>query len=461
MDIGSDMKLFDPQRRLLETLEPTRVVGQVASASGSAVGVSDFPAPMGASCRILRGRRSVEAQVIGFDADRALVMPLGSIDGVRLGDSVELGLRQHALPVGPALLGRVVDALGRPMDGGPAPRCEELAPIWPRPIEPMQRRRITQPMPTGIRAIDAMMTVGRGQRMGIFSGSGVGKSVLMGMLARSSAADVTVIALIGERGREVRDFVEKDLGPEGLKRSVVVASTGDGPPPLRVQAGATATAIAEHFRDRGCDVLLLMDSLTRLAWAQRQIGLAAGEPPATKGYTPSVLDLLPRLLERCGRTASGSITGFYTVLLEGDDMSEPVADAIRAVTDGHILLSRDLGDLGHYPAVDILRSVSRVMGDVADAEHRAAAREIHKLAAMHSQVEDLVNIGAYQFGVNEGNDLAIQAMPKIREFLAQAIAERATFEKTRAGLLELVRQVGLMRKRPVGKPAQPAWIGRT
>lgn len=441
------MKLFDPQRRLLTTLEPMAIVGQVTAASGLTVSVSDFPAPVGASCRIVHGRTSLEAQVIGFDGRRTLVMPMGPLAGVSRGDRVELSLRQQALSIGPEMIGRVVNAMGKPIDGLPSTRCDEVVPIWPQTLAPMQRERSVEPMPTGVRVLDAMLTVGRGQRMGIFSGSGVGKSVLMGMLARATAADVTVIALIGERGREVRDFVEKDLGPEGLKRSVVVASTGDEPPPLRVQAGAAATAVAEYFRDRGKDVLLLVDSLTRLAWAQRQIGLAAGEPPATKGYTPSVFNLLPQLLERCGRTRKGSITGFYTVLLDGDEMSEPVADAVRAVTDGHILLSRELADLGHYPAVDVLRSVSRLMVDVADAEHRKASREVHRLAAMYSKVEDLVNVGAYQFGVNLEHDLAIKAMPMIRAFFAQAVAERVSFDKTRAGLVELVRQIGTVRPR--------------
>jgi flagellum-specific ATP synthase len=305
----------------------------------------------------------------------------------------------------------------------------------------MGRRRITQPLGVGIRAIDGLLTIGRGQRMGIFSGSGVGKSVLLGMISRFTAADVTVIGLIGERGREVRDFVERDLGPAGLAKSVVVVSTSDEPPLLRVQAGAVATAVAEYFRDRGADVLLLVDSLTRLATAQRQIGLVAGEPPATKGYTPSVFNVLPQLLERSGRTERGSITGFYTVLAEGDDPSEPISDATRAVTDGHIQLSRELANRGHWPAIDCLRSVSRVMIDLVDSPHRAAAAELNRLMTLYGQVEDMVGIGAYRSGANRDFDLAIQARPLIEAFLTQGIAEREAMDGTRAKLLELHKRI--------------------
>ena len=337
------------------------------------------------------------------------------------------------------MLGRVLDGFGRPIDSAGAYRTDSRVPLWPEPMAPMHRRRISEPLATGVRAIDAFMTVGKGQRMGIFSGSGVGKSVLLGMISRYTSADVTVIAMIGERGREVRDFIEKDLGPEGLKRSVVIVSTGDEPPLVRVQAGAVAAAVAEHFRDQGCDVLLVMDSLTRLATAQRQIGLAAGEPPATKGYTPSVFNLLPQLLERSGRTESGSITGFYAVLVEGDDFSEPVSDAVRSVTDGHIWLSRELATRGHYPAVDVLASISRIMIDVTDDEHLRAARGLQRLMAHYAEIEDLVSIGAYQKGANSDCDIAIDAMPQIRSFLAQGITEQSSFGDTKrllAGLYD-------------------------
>jgi flagellum-specific ATP synthase len=313
-------------------------------------------------------------------------------------------------------------------------------PLWPDPIEAMQRRRITQPMGTGIRAIDGMLTVGRGQRMGIFSGSGVGKSVLLGMLSRHSSADVSVIALIGERGREVRDFIEKDLGPAGLSRSVVIVSTSDEPPLIRVQAGAVATVVAEYFRDRGCDVVLLVDSLTRLATAQRQIGLVAGEPPATKGYTPSVFNLLPQLLERAGRAKEGSITAFYSVLVEGEDSAEPISEAVRAITDGHIWLSKTLAQRGHYPAINCLQSISRVMTDLIEADHLAAVREIRRLMALYAEVEDMVAIGAYQ-GHGGEHDLAIQAMPHIQAFLDQPIDHGESFASTVAAMKALYRKI--------------------
>jgi flagellum-specific ATP synthase len=319
-------------------------------------------------------------------------------------------------------------------------KTESRRPIWPEPIDPLERQRISEPIGTGIRAIDALMTVGRGQRISILSGPGVGKSVLMGMISRYTSADVTVIALVGERGREVRDFIERDLGTEGMRKAVVVVATGDEPPLVRVQAGAVATAIAEYFRDQGGHVLLLMDSLTRLAMAQRQIGLVAGEPPTTKGYTPSVFNLLPELLERSGRIGSGSITGFYTVLVEGDDMTEPIADAVRSITDGHLWLSRALANRGHYPAIDILESVSRVMIDVTDGAHLAAAREIQRSMATYRDIEDLVNLGAYSPGSNPEADQAIKAHPLVDEFLRQTIGQGCRFSEARASLLHLAER---------------------
>ena len=435
------MSPFEPYRQILRHVQPVGVAGRVRAVRGLTVSVSYFPAPIGAGCRIVRGSRGVEARVIGFAGDETLVMPMGAVTGISRGDRVVCSFNEQTVGVSPAMLGRVLDGFGRPIDGRGDLRIEARMPIWPEPMAPMRRRRITEALPTGVRAVDAMLTIGRGQRMGIFSGSGVGKSVLLGMVGRYTSADVTVIALIGERGREVRDFVEKDLGPEGLRRAVVIASTGDQPPLLRVQGGAVATAVAEYFRDRGCDVLLLMDSLTRLAMAQRQIGLAAGEPPTTKGYTPSVFSLLPQLLERSGSAERGSITGFYAVLVEGDDMAEPISDAARAVTDGHVYLSRDLANRGHFPAVDVLQSVSRVMIDVADEEHLDAAREVQALIARYQEVEDVVSIGAYEAGTNAQYDLAIRMMPLIRPFLAQRIDEPADFEKTRARLTELHRQI--------------------
>jgi len=435
------MNAFETYRRILQDVQPVGVTGRVRGVRGLTATVSDFPVPIGAACRIMRSGRGVDGRVIGFTGDETLVMPLGAIAGICRGDRVILRSSEQAVGVGHAMLGRILNGRGEPVDGRGAYAIEARVPIWPPPISPLGRRRITAPLATGIRAIDALLTVGRGQRMGIFSGSGVGKSVMLGMIGRHTSADVAVIALIGERGREVRDFIERDLGPAGLRRSVVVASTGDEPPLMRVQAAAVATAAAEYFRDRGCDVLLLMDSLTRLAVAQRTVGLAAGEPPTTKGFTPSVFNLIPQLLERSGRTAGGSITGFYAVLVEGDDMSEPVSDAVRSVTDGHVYLSRALFNQGHYPAVDVLGSISRVMVDVTSDEHRRAAREVQRLVAAYAEIQDLINVGAYKPGANPDSDLAVQAMPMIRRFLGQGIREQSSFDQTQQGLHELNGQI--------------------
>ncbi len=411
--------------------------------------------PVGASCRISRDEWSIDGRVVGFAGDQTIVMPLGSTAGICRGDRVVCTSTEQNIAVGEGLLGRVINGLGEPIDGLGEIRLPTRASLWPAPISPLARRRIDQPLATGVRCIDGLLTVGKGQRMGIFSGSGVGKSVLLGMISRYTGADVNVIALVGERGREVREFIEKDLGPEGLKRSVVVVSTGDEPPLMRVQAAAAACSVAEFFRDRGADVLLLVDSLTRLAGAQRQIGLAAGEPPATKGYTPSVLNLLPELLERSGRTDKGSITGFYTVLVEADDMSDPIADAVRSVTDGHIWLSRELANRGHWPAVDVLASVSRVMMDVVDREHRQAAAEVRKLLALHGEIAELLHIGAYQRGASAEHDLAVSAMPALNQFLCQGIQERAEYPRVLRQLQELCRQFRQ------GVALRPAEVRRT
>lgn len=431
------MEAFDTHKQILKHFQPLGVTGRVCAVRGLTVGVSEFPAPIGASCRIVRDSRVVEARVIGFAGEETLVMPLGTTNGICRRDRVEFTGAEQTIPLGPEMLGRVLDGFARPLDGKAPPPAATRSAIWPEPMAALDRKRISQPLATGVRAIDAALTVGRGQRMSILSGSGVGKSVLLGMLGRYTSADVTIIALIGERGREVRDFIDRELGPDGLRRSIVIVSTSDEPPLVRVQAGAVATTVAEYFRDRGADVLLLMDSLTRLATAQRQVGLAAGEPPATRGFTPSVFNLLPKLLERCGRTHSGSITGFYTVLVEGDDMADPVADAVRAVTDGHIWLSRDLANRGHYPAIDILQSVSRVMNDVADSGHLAAAAELQRLIAIYSDIEELVNLGAYRAGASGQYDLAIASIGMIRRFLAQRIDAPAPMDETRRELLAL------------------------
>ncbi|MCH9001440.1 MAG: FliI/YscN family ATPase, partial [Planctomycetes bacterium] len=367
-------------------------------------------------------------------------------------DRVQTDLASDTVGVGNRLLGRCVDGLGRPIDSlGPildlVPR-----PISPPPVSAMRRRRIREPLHTGVRAIDLMATLGRGQRIGVFSGPGIGKSSLLGQIARTSDADVNVIALIGERGREVGDFIRRDLSEVGMSRCVLVVSTSDQSPVLRVRAAFVATAVAEYFRDLGKNVLLMMDSTTRMAMAQRQIGLSAGEPPTTKGYPPSVFALLPKLLERSGRTERGSITGLYTVLVEGDDITEPVSDAVRGILDGHVWLSRDLANRGHYPAVDVLESISRVMPDIVDDEHLSATATIRRVLAVWNDIEDLVNIGAYAAGTNVEFDVAVAMKPAIDDYLRQAIDERAVFSDVREGLVALAAAIE-QRRQTLGPPA--------
>lgn len=428
---------------LLADVEPARIRGRVRQAIGLVVEAEGLSLPVGAVCDLrLAGGAAVVCEVVGFRDDATLLMPLGDLQGVRRGDEVVCRSQVRRVPVGRGLLGRVIDASGSPIDGGPAPVAERLHPLQARPPHPLERERIVEALGTGVRAIDSLLPCGKGQRLGLFAGSGVGKSTLLGMCARGTAADVIVIALVGERGREVREFIEKDLGPEGLKRSVVVVETSERPALLRVRAPFTATAIAEYFRDEGLDVLLLMDSITRMANAQREVGLSAGEPPATKGYPPSVFAQMPRLLERAGRSVRGSITGFYTVLVEGDDVNEPIADAARSILDGHVWLSRDLAVRGHYPSIDPLQSVSRLMNDVAPAEHVGAALRVKELLAVHRDAEDLLHAGAYVKGSDPEIDLAILARPVILKFLKQGIAEPATLEASRRALLELAESLG-------------------
>jgi len=448
--------MLETYENMLAHVQPVGISGRVSGVRGLTVSVRDFPAPLGAGCRIIRGPRRIEARVIGFAGDSTLVMAIGPMAGICRGDRVVMTSPEQTVGVGRGMLGRVLDGFGRPLDGQGEFEIEKRGLIWPPPTAPMQRPRIEVPLATGVRAIDAMLTVGRGQRMGVFSGSGAGKSVLLGMIARGTAADVTVIALIGERGREVREFIDKNLGPDGMKRSVVIASTSDEPPLMRVQAGAVATTVAEYFRDQGCNVLLLMDSLTRLADAQRQIGLAAGEPPATRGYPPSVFGLLPELLERTGPSREGSITGFYSALVEADDLNDPISQAVRSVADGHVFLSGHLANRGHWPAIDVLRSVSRVMIDVTDRQHQDAARDVHRQLALYAEIEEMVNIGAYSGGGNEEYDLAVRMLPEIRRFLAQGIGERADFEKTKAALKALHRSMGREVRRPLTGAARTA-----
>lgn len=425
----------------LDRVVPYRFVGRVAEMSGLTVGVADFPVPIGSMCRIGSGGGARAGVVVGFRGSRAVVMPLGELAGVAPGDRVVLESIVAEVGVGDALLGRVIDAMGRPIDGcGPVATARRYPLVREAP-GPLERVPIREPIATGVRCIDAMTTVGKGQRLGIFAGTGVGKSVLIGMIARASSADVNVVALVGERGREVRDFLERDLGPQGRRRSVVVVSTGDESPVLRVRASFVATAVAEYFREAGCDVLLIVDSLTRLAMAQRQIGLAAGEPPATKGYPPSAFAMLAPLLERAGRTARGSITGLYSVLVEGDDITEPVSDAIRGVLDGHIWLSRTLAGRKHYPAMSVLESISRVMVDVVDEAHYRAAARVQQVLAAYAEVEELVTIGAYVSGSNPMYDVAIAMKPRIDAFLRQDMYERSNLEEARAGLVRLVEEI--------------------
>ncbi|MHC4660974.1 MAG: FliI/YscN family ATPase [Planctomycetota bacterium] len=424
--------------RALGDFTPAKITGEVVRVVGLVAHIRGIVAPVGSLLVIEHPEGPIEAEVIGFTEDNAIVMPFGTIRGVAPGASVRLVSSLQRVAVSSELLGRVVDGRGRPIDGkGQVADCEAL-PIYVPGPEPLERTLIREPLATGVRSIDGLMTCGKGQRVGLFSGSGVGKSVLLGMIARFTSAEVVVIALVGERGREVREFIERELGEEGMKRAVLVVATSEQSALTRVKAPFVATAIAEYFRDSGKDVLLLMDSITRMAYAQREIGLSAGEPPATKGYPPSVFSLFPRLLERAGNTERGSITGFYNVLVDADDITEPVADAVRGIIDGHVWLSRDLANRAHYPAVDPLQSVSRVMIEVADKEHRDFAGKVIGLLAAHRDAEDLINIGAYARGSNPEIDRAIVKMPLINKFLRQDLTESSTLEDAVAGLRIIV-----------------------
>ena len=436
------MTILADQIETARTVGTLGVEGRVLSATGMTIQAVGLPVPVGSLCEIDAGpNRCIPAEVIGFNRGVSLLMPLSDAAGLTKGQLVSHITSSQKVPVGPSILGRVVNALGEACDHGPPISVDAYYPLHRPAPDAMKKPRIDAPMSVGIRAINAMTTLGRGQRLGIFSGTGVGKSILLGMMAKYTAADVTVIALVGERGRELRDFIGKNLGPQGLKRSVLVVSTSDQSPPLRMRAAFTATAIAEYFRDQGADVLLLMDSLTRMAMAARQIGLAAGEPPTTKGYPPSVFAALPKLLERCGRTESGSITGLYTVLVEADDVNEPIADATRGVLDGHIWLSRKLANRAHYPAIDVIESISRIMPDVASPEHIRAAQKVKRLLATWEEIEDLVNVGAYAPGTNADFDLVIQMRPAIEAFLSQKTDESVDFQSARNELLALAEQI--------------------
>ena len=424
----------------LAECHPIQVSGKVSDVVGLVVEAVCPISRVGSVCDIYpqNGSRKLTAEVVGFRENKLLLMPLQEIRGIGPGCRVVTRNEEAVTAVGHNLLGRVINGLGRPIDGKGAILSEQTYPIYAEPINPLERKRIDRPLDVGVRAINGLLTIGCGQRAGIFSGSGVGKSVLLGMMARNTAADVNVIALIGERGREVNEFIEKELGKEGLQRSVIVVATSDQLPMIRLRGAYIATAIAEYFRDQGKNVLLMMDSVTRFAMAQREIGLAMGEPPTTKGYTPSVFTLLPKLLERAGNTGSkGSITGLYTVLVEGDDTNEPVADALRAVLDGHICLSRDLAMQCHFPAIDVLSSISRVMDDVIDDGHRDSARQFKSILATYKQSEDLINIGAYVAGSNAKIDLSIRMMDRIHQYLKQDTLEQADFDESMTQLQQL------------------------
>ncbi|HEY2586506.1 MAG TPA: FliI/YscN family ATPase [Tepidisphaeraceae bacterium] len=441
------MKHLAAQLDTVEGSMPFRVVGTVQGIAGLTIEASDLSLPLGSLCRISSfGGKTSRAEVIGFRQNRTLLMPLTSIAGVARGDRIENTSAAPRIWCSDALLGRVLDGFGRPIDGRGPLRMSESRRIDAKAPPPMDRDNIRQPISTSIRAIDALHTCGLGQRMGIFAGPGVGKSVLISSIAKHTSADVSVIALIGERGREVQEFLQASLGEKGIGRCVVVVSTGDEPALLRVRAAKVACTVAEYFRDRGKHVLLIMDSLTRLCHAQRQIGLAASEPPATKGLPPSVFSLLPEVLERAGKTAAGSITGFYTVLVEGDDFNEPIPDAVKGITDGHLWLNRALASRGHYPAIDMTQSISRVRGDVCDKAQLAAARRVLSLIATYEQIEDMVNIGAYVPGANAEFDLAVQSRPRILSFLQQDSNAPCKLEDAKKQLADLMMWIDQLEK---------------
>lgn len=447
-----------PLAAQLETIESTLtygVVGQVCAVSGLTIEASDLPLPVGSLCRIEAGgsdARAVFAEVIGFQGDKTLLMSLDNVAGVSRGDRIENITSAPRIWCSDHLLGRVINGLGQPMDGlGPIPRGVSRR-IDHRTPKPLERVNIREPITTSIRAIDALHTCGRGQRMGIFSGPGVGKSTLMSQIAKNTDADVSVVALIGERGREVQEFIENSLGPEGMRKVVMIVSTSDETPLLKVRAAKVACTVSEYFRDRGANVLLLMDSLTRLAQAQRQIGLAAREPPATKGFPPSVFALLPEIMERAGKTQTGSITGFYTVLVEGDDFNEPIPDAVKGISDGHLWLNRRLAARGHFPAIDVIQSISRVRGEVCPESQVKLARRIISLLAIYEEISDLVSIGAYVPGMNLEQDLAVQARPRITEFLKQESNQPTTLKQAVDQLVALNQWIDQLEKTLQAKP---------
>ncbi len=423
-------------KQAIDDAKTYKMMGRVAKVTGLVVESIGPGTRIGELCKITSADSQIEfwGEVIGFNDNRVLLMPLGNTTGIKLGDKVEATGELPKVAVSPKLLGRILNGLGEPIDDKPKVAPTAYYPIHGTPINPMNRAHITDLFSTGIRAIDGLITCGIGQRVGVFAGSGVGKSTLLGMMARQSSAEVNVISLVGERGRELSAFLENDLGPEGLERSVIVISTSDNPPLIRMRAALMATAIAEYFKDQGNNVLLMMDSVTRFAMAQREVGLSAGEPPSSKGYTPSVFALLPQLLERAGKFQKGSITGIYTVLVDGDDMNEPIADAVRSILDGHVVLSRKLAAKNHYPAIDVLSSVSRLMKDLVSAEQNQLAGKIRDFMATYSEAEDLINIGAYANGSNPSIDQAITFHEPIEDFLKQRVGQAATHKQALEGM---------------------------
>lgn len=456
------MSVLDAQLDAVDSSMPFGIAGRVQAVSGMTVEASDLPLPVGSLCRIESfGGKTTMAEVIGFASDRTLLMPLTSTSGVARGDRICNVSSVARIWCSTQLLGRVLNGFGEPMDDKGPLLLSESRRIDGRGARPLDRENIRQPISTSIRVIDGLHTCGLGQRMGIFSGPGVGKSTLMSCIAKHTSADVSVVALIGERGREVLEFIENSLGEEGLKRCVVIVSTGDDTPLLKVRAARVACTVSEYFRDQGMNVLLLMDSITRLAQAQRQIGLAAREPPATKGFPPSVFSLLPEILERAGKTSVGSITGFYTVLVEGDDFNEPIPDAIKGISDGHLWLNRALANRSHFPAIDVIQSISRVRSDVLPPEHVAAARRVLSILATYQDIEDLVNIGAYVPGANLEFDLAVQTRAKIVQYLQQDSKTPSNLEQARKQLFELISWIDQVDKviRAQGAKGAPKGAG--
>ena len=430
MDININLEKFNTA---IDHCKSMNMIGKVVQIVGLVIECNGPNVSMGELCYVHSHFEDVEplpAEVVGFREGYVLLMPLGETKGIGPGCQVVSAQKVLQVKVGPELLGRVIDGLGNPIDGKGPILCQKEYPIQADPPAPLERPVIKDSLYVGVRAIDGLITMGQGQRIGIMAGSGVGKSTLLSMIARNTEADISVIALVGERGREVKEFIERDLGEEGLKRSVVVVATSDKPALVRIKGALTATAIAEYFRDRGRKVVWMMDSVTRFAMAQREVGLTVGEPPATRGYTPSVFALLPRLLERAGTSAKGSITGIYTVLVDGDDMNEPIADAVRSILDGHIVLSRNIAAQNHFPAIDVLASVSRVMSAVVPKEHMEANRKLRALMAVYKEAEDLIHIGAYVKGSSPKIDEAVQKMDAINDFLCQGVFEVQSFEET-------------------------------